>query len=103
MTADHQEAVLPLDDEFTTAPFARRYTIAVLSRWLGDCADHAELVDDAALITTELVTNALRHSTPPTACACNCGTTPCSSRSTTRAPRYPCPVRRCRTKSAAAG
>ncbi|MFH8793710.1 ATP-binding protein [Streptomyces sp. NPDC017941] len=58
------DAVLPLDDEPTAAPFARSYTIAVLDRWLGGGTGHADVVDAAALITTELVTNALRHSTP---------------------------------------
>ncbi|WP_030567666.1 ATP-binding protein [Streptomyces aureocirculatus] len=65
MTSDHpHDAVLPLDDGPTAAPFARSYTIAVLDRWLGAGPGHADVVDAAALITTELVTNALRHSTP---------------------------------------
>ncbi|MVO85271.1 hypothetical protein GPA10_11025 [Streptomyces sp. p1417] len=64
--AHPHDAVLPLDDEPTAAPFARSYTVAVLGRWLAGRAGHADVVDAAALITTELVTNALRHSTPDT-------------------------------------
>lgn len=64
MSSDPPDAVLPLGNEPSAAPFARRYTVAVLERWLGGRSGHAEVIDAAALITTELVSNALRHSTP---------------------------------------
>ncbi|MEV0444576.1 ATP-binding protein [Streptomyces spectabilis] len=64
MSSDPPDAVLPLGNEPSAAPFARSYTIAVLERWLDGRSGHADVIDAAALITTELVSNALRHSTP---------------------------------------
>jgi GAF domain-containing protein/anti-sigma regulatory factor (Ser/Thr protein kinase) len=51
---------LQLGDEPDAVPRARRFAVAALS---GLCPD--ELVDDAALVISELVTNAFLHGEPP--------------------------------------
>jgi anti-sigma regulatory factor (Ser/Thr protein kinase) len=49
-------ASLQLPASVTSAREARAFTRATLTRW-----DHADLADDAALVVTELVTNAVTH------------------------------------------
>jgi anti-sigma regulatory factor (Ser/Thr protein kinase) len=49
-----------LDPEPESVTDARHFTIATLRRW-----GMAQLCEDAALVISELVTNALRHSLPP--------------------------------------
>lgn len=49
-----------LDDEKAPVRFARRGTVAVLNEWT-----LAHLAEEAELLVSELVTNAVRHGKPP--------------------------------------
>lgn len=57
--AAHAELAVPEDAE--SVPRARRFVTAQLARWSVD----ATVAGDAVLVTSELVTNALRHGCAP--------------------------------------
>ena len=56
---EQRQWVCRLDDDPEAVVTARNLTSVVLAGW------DTDLVEDAALVTSELVTNAIRHGAPP--------------------------------------
>ena len=79
-----QELVLPLAE---TAPSAARAWLQVVS-----CEAHgAALLDDATLLVSELVTNAVQHGGPPVVLAVDCAETALHVRVRDGSPALPVP------------
>ncbi|WP_328930029.1 ATP-binding protein [Streptomyces sp. NBC_00190] len=82
--ADSRPCVWKLPHHPASAGTARRITTTVLDGWDVD----GETIDQALLVVSELVTNAIEHALPPSPSTSSAPetTAPCASRSATAAP-----------------
>lgn len=59
--AGHTQTIAPLDISLPATPAAPSDARAAITTWLAGRAARGSLIDDARLLTSELVTNSIRH------------------------------------------